>query len=114
MARITAYEGGQLSQNLELQEMLVATTMYNRRVHDGNYSNSVFKHLQYDIVKAANTTPKDWVIDLVRNIFTQSPSWILTKYDTTTVTNKNLKAWANSANFKKGQKIGYFRRFEKN
>jgi hypothetical protein len=86
--------------------MLVATTMYNRRVHDGNYKNSVFRHVQYDIVKAANTTPKDWVVDLVRNIFTQSPSWILTKYDTTTVTNTKLKAWVNSANFKKGQKIG--------
>ncbi len=106
LARIVANEGGQSSQRLELQEMLVATTMYNRRVHDGNYRNAVFRHMQYDIVKAANTTPKDWVVDLVRNIFTQSPSWILTKYDTTTVTNKNLKARVNSANFKKGQKIG--------
>lgn len=106
LARIAANEGGQASQKLELQEMLVATTMYNRRVHDGNYKNAVFRHIQYDIVKAANTTPKDWVVDLVRNIFTQSPSWILTKYDTTTVTNTKLKAWVNSANFKKGQKIG--------
>ena len=105
LSRIAANEGGQYSQKLELQEMLVATTMYNRRIHDGNYKNAVFRHIQYDIIKAASTTPTNWVIDIVRNVFTQSPSWILTKYSTTTVTNNNLKAWANSSNFKKGAKI---------
>ena len=105
LSRIAANEGGQSSRKLELQEMLVATTMYNRRVKSGNYK-WIFWHGQYDLVKAKQTTPQQWVIDIVRNIFTQSPSWILTKYNKTTVTNGNLKAWVDSNNFRKGQKIG--------
>lgn len=105
LSRIAANEGGQVSQKLELQEMLIATTMYNRRVHSGNYKQSIFKHLQYDIKRAANTTPKDWVVDIVKNVFTYSPSWILTKYNTTTVNNNNLKSYSDSKNFKKGSKI---------
>jgi len=105
LSRIAANEGGQASRKLELQEMLVATTMYNRRVKSGNYK-WIFWHGQYDLIKAKKTTPQQWVIDIVRNIFTQSPSWILTKYNKTTVTNGSLKAWVNSKNFSKGQKIG--------
>lgn len=105
LSRIAANEGGQSSRKLELQEMLVTTTMYNRRIKSGNYK-WIFWHGQYDLVKAKQTTPQQWVIDIVRNIFTQSPSWILTKYNKTTVTNDNLKAWVDSNNFRKGQKIG--------
>ena len=105
LSRIVANEGGQASRKLELQEMLVATTMYNRRIKYGNYT-AIFWHGQYDLIKAKQTTPQQWVIDIVRNIFTQSPSWILTKYNKTTVTNGNLKARVTSKKFREGQKIG--------
>ena len=104
LSKIAANEGGQV-EKLELQTMLITTTMYNRRIKSGDYK-WIFWHGQYDLIKAKEANPKSWVIDIVRNIFTQSPSWILTKYNKTTVTNGNLKARVTSKKFREGQRIG--------
>lgn len=94
----------------ELNEMLTATVIYNRYNNSKTFKADIFKHGQFDIVKAHDKfgSVTDNVREMVRNIFTQSPSWILSKYTQTTMThtdNNKIHSHTDSKYFHKGDRI---------
>ena len=96
-SKIVQKESGYQSGNEDYkrcQAMLVATSLYNRLIlsrtqkgKDANYSykNLIFKQGQYDIAGASTMSPTANVKEIVKNIFKQSPSWVLTQYTKTFV-----------------------------
>ena len=83
VAKIAENEAGTGAGVSELHQMLVITTIYNRRIHDGNWKG-VFTHGQYDLKKAKDKAGSSTTQALVENIFKNSPSYILGKYSKTT------------------------------
>lgn len=77
---------------IRLQAMLIATTIYNRLQKTNlKYADNVFCHGQYDIVKASILTARQDVKDIVTDIFTNSPSHVLTEFSHTFMKNQIVR-----------------------
>ncbi len=125
LAKIVTVEGG--ANGNELHNMLIATTLYNRRCAYGGYKKAILTQDQYNVEGALQKNAPSQITDIVRNIFTNSPSVILSKYNRTTVTNNDLLVNIGSSNYMSGaqvkgktftlddlQKIGYTLSYDEN
>ena len=93
LTKIARQEGGNVSGDLLIQTMLIVTTMYNRRYSSKGYSKTIFNYPQYDIRNASThsyASISQDIKDIVKNIFTQSPSWVLTRATQTKCTNSTI------------------------
>lgn len=124
--KIVEKESGYQSGNEDYkrcQAMLVATSLYNRLIltrtknKGGNYSykNLIFKQGQYDIVGASTMSPTESAREIVKNIFKNSPSWVLTQYKKTFVSYPDKSAHnrvASEITLEKLQKVFCFMNYK--